>query len=110
MIEPNTLLEQLKRNEGLLKDIATNQVELLAINKKHLSTERYKVAIMGGKFLFFILLTWLSIVFLQNITEDLLGNLTGMNAGNQRLEIDGADDLSQQLRSSQDLMREIMGR
>jgi hypothetical protein len=101
------LLEQLKKNESLLQEIATTQVEALQISKKSLMTERYRVAIMGAKLLFIIILTWVGFVFLDDMVQGLMTTMGGTGGG---LELGGAKDLSEQLRSSQDLMKEIMGR
>ncbi len=109
MSDPITpLLEQLKKNEALLQQIATTQIEALELNKKTLLTERYRVAIMGLKFLFIVLLTWISIAFLDDMVQGLMSSTGLGNSG--AIELGGADDLTEQLKSSQDLMKEIMGR
>ncbi|NCP67511.1 hypothetical protein GW756_02415 [bacterium] len=101
------LLEQLKKNEVLLQQIATTQVEALELSKKSLLTERYRVAIMGAKLLFIVILTWVSFVFLDDMIK---GLMTSMGGSGGALELGGANELADQLKSSQDLMKEIMGR
>ncbi len=108
--QPQQILDQLKKNEVFLQQIATSQAEALEISKKTLITERYRVLIMGLKFLFIVILTWLSIKYLDDVMQNLMGSMGGMMGGNTNLELGGATDLADQLKSSQDLMREIMGR
>ncbi len=104
----NPILEQVKKNEGHLQEIAAIQAEALTISKKTLMTERYRVAIMGAKFIFILILTWMSFVYLDDIMNGLMGTMGLGGAGS--IELGGAGDLATQLRSSQDLMKEIMGR
>lgn len=106
--QSNPILEQLKKNEGHLQEIAATQAEALTISKKALMTERYRVAIMGAKFIFILILTWISFVYLDDMIGGLMGTM-GLG-GTSSIELGGATDLATQLRSSQDLMKEIMGR
>lgn len=108
--QPQQILDQLKKNEVFLQQIATSQAEALEISKKTLATERYRVLIMGLKFLFIVVLTWLSIKYLEGFMQNLIGSMGGMMGGDTNLELNGTTDLADQLKSSQDLMREIMGR
>jgi len=102
------ILEQLQKNGVHLEKIAANQEEALRISKKALITERYRIAIMGLKFLFILILTWVSFMYLDDMIN---GLMTTMGMGNNgALELGGAGDLADQLKSSQDLMKEIMGR
>lgn len=106
--QTNPILEQLKKNEGHLQEIAATQAEALTISKKALMTERYRVLIMGLKFLFILILTIVSFMYLDDMMSGLMNTMGLGNGG--ALELGGAGDLADQLKSSQDLMKEIMGR
>jgi hypothetical protein len=107
--QPQQILDQLKKNEVYLQQIATTQAQALEISKKSLATERYRVSLMAFKFLFIVILTWISFVFLKDMTQDLMGSMGGIMGGDGKVELGGASDLTNQLKSSQDLIREIMG-
>jgi len=112
--QPQQILDQLKKNEVFLQQIATNQAEALEISKKTLTTERYRVLIMGLKFLFIVVLTWLSIKYLNGFMHNITGSLGGVTSNGTSLDLGGAtggsSDLTTQLKNSQELMREIIGR
>jgi hypothetical protein len=107
---PQQILEQLQKNELYLQKIAETQAQALEINRKTLETERYRVYIMGLKLVFIVVLTWVSFVLAKNLTENLTSNLNGLMGGSAtNLELGGASDLANELRGSQELIREIMG-
>lgn len=112
--QPQQILDQLKKNEVYLQHIATSQAEAVEISKKTLTTERYRVLIMGLKFVFIVLLTLLSIKYLDGFMHSITGSLGGASGNGTSLDLGGATgggtDLTNQLKNSQELMREIIGR
>ncbi len=102
------ILVQLKKNEVQLAGIAANQEQLLAVEQKRLTTERLQLFTNWAKIAALILIAWLSIVAAQKMITGLTSSMGGLMGGNS-LEINGAQDLTNQLKGSEELLRELLG-
>ena len=107
--EPQQILDQLKKNEIYLQELVTLQQQANEVQKQSLNTERFKMFILGGKLILFVVLTWVSIVFVGNMTKNLTSNLNGMMGTSvSGMELGGASDLADEIRDSRALIEEIM--
>lgn len=66
----------LDRQEFLLKEIATTQTEILAVEKQRLRTEQYQMIGKVFQAIFWIILLWISFVQIQKLTDGMMAKFT----------------------------------
>lgn len=99
----NELITIEKNNQELLKQIALNQEELLAVEKQRLQTERYTLIGHGLKFVLYVIIIWVSFTAMQKFTGTLINKIApAASTANTASNVLGG------LKGSQELLNELM--